>query len=99
MRPRPRGRRSQRRHVGCPFLRVEAVSRNLYVTINEPSSGKSAISLGLMELLSGTILRVGFFRPIARIHEERWPTDPNIELIRSHFRLEDDPETMYGVSA
>ena len=43
------------------------LSRNLYVTINEPKSGKSAISLGLMELLAGTIQRVGFFRPIARI--------------------------------
>ncbi|MBZ0270150.1 phosphate acetyltransferase [bacterium] len=75
------------------------MSRNLYVTINEPMSGKSAISLGLMELLSGTILRVGFFRPIARVHEAGSPTDANIELIRSHFRLEDDPETMYGVSA
>lgn len=74
------------------------MSKNLYVTINEAESGKSAISLGLMELLTGTIQRVGFFRPIARVHDEDSPTDPNIELIRSHFHLPDDPEKMYGVS-
>jgi len=75
------------------------MSRNLYVTISEAKSGKSAISLGLMELLEGTIQRVGFFRPIARMNGGETGADPNIDLIRSHFRLDDDVETMYGVSA
>ncbi|MBI4881189.1 MAG: phosphate acetyltransferase [Planctomycetes bacterium] len=75
------------------------MTRNLYVTINETRSGKSAISLGLMEFLEGTIQRVGFFRPIARMHERGASLDANIDLIRSHFRLEDPPESMYGVSA
>ena len=75
------------------------MSRNLYVTINEAKSGKSAVSLGLMELLEGTIQRVGFFRPIARMNEGGPAVDPNIELIRNHFRLEDDVEWMYGVPA
>jgi len=75
------------------------MSRNLYVTINEAKSGKSAISLGLMELLEGTIQRVGFFRPIARMKEGDTAIDSTIELVKSHFRLEDDPDTMYGVSA
>ncbi len=74
------------------------MSRNLYVTINEAKSGKSAIALGLIELLEGTIQRVGFFRPIARMNESDAPVDPNIDLIRTHFRLEDDAESMYGVS-
>ncbi|MCK5642181.1 MAG: phosphate acetyltransferase [Gammaproteobacteria bacterium] len=73
------------------------MSRNLYVTINEAKSGKSAVSLGLMELLEGTLQRVGFFRPIARMHDDGPAVDPNIDLIRKHFRLEDDPESMYGV--
>ena len=75
------------------------MSRNLYVTINEAKSGKSAVSLGLMELLEGTIQRVGFFRPIARMNEGGRAIDHNIELIRSHFRLDDDVEWMYGVPA
>ncbi len=75
------------------------MSRNLYVTINEPKSGKSAISLGLMEFLEGTIQRVGFFRPIARMHDSKSSVDPNIELIHSHFRLDYDIESMYGVTA
>jgi len=75
------------------------MSRNLYVTINEAKSGKSAVSLGLMELLEGMIQRVGFFRPIARMKETENGIDPNIELIRTHFRIDDDVESMYGVSA
>jgi len=75
------------------------MSKNLYVTISEAKSGKSAISLGLMELLEGTIQRVGFFRPIARVNEGGTSTDPNIDLIRTHFRLDDDVQAMYGVSA
>ncbi|MEZ4650679.1 MAG: phosphate acetyltransferase [Candidatus Eisenbacteria bacterium] len=74
------------------------MSKNLYVTINEAKSGKSAISLGLMELLTSTIKKVGFFRPIAHVHEDDSPTDVSIELIHGHFGLEDDPEAMYGVS-
>ncbi len=74
------------------------MSRNLYVTINEAKSGKSAISLGLMEILEGTIQRVGFFRPIARMNKSGEYLDPNIHLIRTHFRLDDDPETMYGTT-
>ena len=73
------------------------MSRNLYLTINEAKSGKSAISLGLMELLEGTIQRVGFFRPIARMDDGKPTIDPNIELVKKHFRLEDPPESMYGV--
>lgn len=75
------------------------MSRNLYITINEAKSGKSAVSLGLMELLEGTIQRVGFFRPIARMPNGGPAVDPNIDLIKTHFRLDDDPETMYGVLA
>lgn len=75
------------------------MSRNLYVTINEAKSGKSAISLGLIELLEGTIQRVGFFRPIARMGEPAGAIDPSIDLIKTHFRFEDDAESMHGVSA
>ena len=57
------------------------MSRNLYVTINEAKSGKSAVSLGLMELLEGTIQRVGFFRPIARMRDAGFTIDPNIDLV------------------
>ena len=54
--------------------------RNLYVTAMEPESGKSIVGLGLMELLSRRVERLGFFRPI--VPEER---DPQLELMRSRY--------------
>jgi phosphate acetyltransferase len=38
----------------------------VYVTSAGPGSGKGVIALGLMELLSGAVGRVGFFRPVLR---------------------------------
>jgi phosphate acetyltransferase len=54
--------------------------RNLYVTAMEPESGKSIVALGLMELLSRRVERLGFFRPI--VPEE---PDPQLELMRSRY--------------
>ncbi|MBA3718166.1 MAG: phosphate acetyltransferase [Actinobacteria bacterium] len=46
----------------------------------EPESGKSVVSLGLMELLSSRVERLGFFRPIV-------PTEPDaqLDLMRSRY--------------
>ena len=55
-------------------------ARNLYVTAMEPASGKSVVALGLMELLSGNVARLGFFRPIV----PREP-DAQLELMRSRY--------------
>ena len=54
--------------------------RNLYVTAMEPESGKSVVALGLMELLSRRVERLGFFRPI--VPEE--PDSP-LELMRARY--------------
>ena len=40
------------------------MSKNLFITSTEESSGKSLIVLGIMEMLLRTIDKVGFFRPI-----------------------------------
>src|SRR5262245_7264848 len=53
---------------------------NLYVTAMEPESGKSIVALGLMELLSRRVERLGFFRPI--VPEE---PDPQLELMRGRY--------------
>jgi phosphate acetyltransferase len=39
------------------------LARNLYITAMEPQSGKTVVSLGIMELLSTRVERLGFFRP------------------------------------
>jgi len=60
------------------------MARNLYITALEAQSGKSVVTLGIADLLSRRVGRLGFFRPIV-------PTsagDPLIELVRSRYRLD-----------
>ncbi|VFQ43119.1 phosphate acetyltransferase [Desulfoluna butyratoxydans] len=72
------------------------MSDSLYIAGTEARSGKSAIVLGVMELLHRKIGRVGFFRPIISGLEER---DSNTHLIATHFGLDTPYEKMYGYSA
>ena len=62
------------------------MAKNLYITSINAESGKSAIALGVMELLLRDIRKVGFFRPIIN---PRGPgeRDHDIDLILSHFYL------------
>ncbi len=62
------------------------MAKNLFITSINAESGKSAIALGVMELLLRDIRKVGFFRPIINPsnHGER---DHDINLILSHFYL------------
>lgn len=40
------------------------MANSLYITATEPNSGKSAITLGLMQMLKRHVHRVAFFHPI-----------------------------------
>jgi phosphate acetyltransferase len=71
------------------------ISNGLYITGTEARSGKSAIVLGVMELLLRKIDKVGFFRPIIAAGQER---DNNIHLIADYFGLEFPYENMYGMT-
>jgi len=72
------------------------MSNNLYVTATEARSGKSAIALGVMEMLLREIDRVGFFRPIINIDSVTNNRDNDIDLISSYFNLGVPYEKMYG---
>jgi phosphate acetyltransferase len=70
---------------------------NLYVTSTEPRSGKSAISLGLMEMLIRNVDRVAFFRPFIQAgHDQK---DNDINLISSYFKINIPYQEMYGYTA
>jgi phosphate acetyltransferase len=71
------------------------MTRNLYITAMEAQSGKSVVTLGLMELLSTRVQRLGFFRPIVPSATEN---DPEIELVRSRYQLGLAYADMYAVS-
>ncbi|BCL62948.1 phosphate acetyltransferase [Desulfomarina profundi] len=72
------------------------MSNTLYVAATEPRSGKSAVSLGLMELLTRNIKKVAFFRPLIDVDHSRRELDNTINLIRSQYSLETEYEEMYG---
>lgn len=62
------------------------MSKNLYITGTESRTGKSAIVLGVMQLLLRDLQRVAFFRPIISI-PSRARKDHDINLILSQFYL------------
>jgi len=68
------------------------LANNLYITSMAPRSGKAVISLGIMEMLSRRIRKIGFFRPII---PEGGP-DNNIQLILKRYSLDIPYEAMYA---
>lgn len=72
------------------------MSQNLYIAAIEPGSGKSLVLLGIMELLSNRVQKLGFFRPLIHSHNGR---DNDIELICSRYQLSCTYEAQYAVTA
>jgi phosphate acetyltransferase len=66
---------------------------SLYIAAMEPRSGKSLVALGIMEMLSRRIRRVGYFRPVVPSAKE---PDNNIRLIKARYQLEPDYEEMFA---
>lgn len=73
------------------------MAKNLYITSINAESGKSAIVLGLMELLLRDIRKVGIFRPIISPPGEG-ERDHDINLILSHFYLGLQYDETYAVT-
>jgi phosphate acetyltransferase len=69
------------------------VAGRLYITAMEPQSGKSVVTLGVMELLSRRVGRLGFFRPIVPADP-----DPEIELARTRYQLEFEHDELYALT-
>ncbi len=63
------------------------MANTLFVTGVEPRSGKSAIILGIMQLLLRDIQRVAFFRPIINAPASGGK-DHDINLVQSQFNLD-----------
>lgn len=72
------------------------MSKNLFITSTEPRSGKSAICLGVMELLLRNVDRVGFFRPLINIDPHGKEVDNDINLISSYYNLGIPYEEMFA---
>ncbi|MBN1338757.1 MAG: phosphate acetyltransferase [Bacteroidales bacterium] len=71
------------------------MSNNLFIAAADADSGKSLISLGIMEILSRQLKRVGFFRPIITTGDEK---DTDISLISERYNLALEYEEMFGIT-
>ena len=71
------------------------MSNNLYIAAAEAGSGKSLVVLGLMELLSGHVQKIGFFRPVVASATEK---DDHIRLIAERYKLPFAYDAMYGMT-
>ncbi|MFL7839072.1 MAG: phosphate acetyltransferase [Candidatus Promineifilaceae bacterium] len=68
---------------------------SIYLTTIEPYSGKSLVSLGIMELLLRRTPNVGVFRPVIEVPPDKGH-DKNIDLLIKHFNLDLDYEDTYA---
>jgi len=68
------------------------VTRSVYVTGIDRGDGRQVVELGVMELLTRQVDRVGVFRPL--VHDG---PDRLFELLRARYRLGQDPATVYGL--
>ncbi|MBF0113370.1 MAG: AAA family ATPase, partial [Desulfamplus sp.] len=72
------------------------MANNIYITATGPRSGKTVITIGVMELLLRKMNRVGFFRPIVQESDD---VDKDITLISTYFDLKFPINLMYGITA
>ncbi|MFI0897971.1 phosphate acetyltransferase [Streptomyces sp. NPDC020983] len=68
------------------------MTRSVYVTGVGRGDGRQVVELGVMELLTRQVDRVGVYRPL--VHDT---PDRIFELLRSRYRLAQDPATVFGM--
>ncbi len=73
----------------------KVTNKAVYIATIEPHSGKSIVSLGLMQLLLGKAAKVGYFRPIIDDFEPG-KIDNHINTVISHFNLDLKFEDAYA---
>lgn len=71
------------------------MAESLYIASLEANSGKLVITLGVMEMLSRRVDRLGFFRSISPVPPEE---DRHIQLLSSRFHFAGQPADMIGVT-
>ena len=68
------------------------MANSLYIASLEPRSGKTIISLGMMEMICRRIRKIAFYRPII----PDVSMDSNIHLISQRYNLDLDHDEMYA---
>ncbi|MGB3345095.1 MAG: phosphate acetyltransferase [Aequorivita sp.] len=73
------------------------MNKAIYIATTEPDSGKSIVSLGLMQSLLGRAARVGYFRPIIDDFKPG-EIDNHINTVSTYFNLDIKFEDAYAFS-
>ncbi|MFE3327457.1 phosphate acetyltransferase [Streptomyces sp. NPDC059176] len=68
------------------------MTRSVYVTGIDRGDGRQVVELGVMELLTRQVDRVGVFRPLMHDGPDRM-----FDLLRVRYRLSQDPSSVYGM--
>ncbi|MFM9446839.1 phosphate acetyltransferase [Streptomyces acidiscabies] len=68
------------------------MTRSVYVTGIDRGDGRQVVELGVMELLTRQVDRVGVFRPL--VHDG---PDRLFEVLRARYRLAQDASSVYGM--
>ncbi len=68
------------------------MTRSVYVTGIDRGDGRQVVELGVMELLTRHVDRVGVFRPLMHDGPDRL-----YELLRARYRLTQPSESVYGI--
>ena len=71
------------------------MARSIYITSSEGDTGKSTVALGMVDLLTRTVARLGVFRPIARSTET---PDYVLELLLAHDGVDLEYDQCVGVT-
>ena len=71
------------------------MARSIYITSPEGDTGKSTVALGMLDLLTRRVERVGVYRPVARSTTER---DYVLELLLAHDGVDLTYEQCVGVT-
>ncbi|HRO85447.1 MAG TPA: phosphate acetyltransferase [Niabella sp.] len=71
------------------------MNRSVYVITPSSQSGKSIVSLGLMQMLQRNTSNVGYFKPLIEDENEK---DNHIETILKHFKINMEYHDAYAFS-
>ncbi|KDN83613.1 phosphate acetyltransferase [Kitasatospora cheerisanensis] len=75
------------------------MASSVYVTGIDRGDGRQAVELGVMELLTRQVDRVGVFRPLVHTAEGgHHPADHVVELLRTRYRLDLPVSELYGLT-
>ncbi|MFE7637678.1 phosphate acetyltransferase [Kitasatospora sp. NPDC057518] len=73
------------------------MARSVYVTGIDRGDGRQAVELGVMELLTRQVDRVGVFRPLVHAAPGQPGSDHVVELLRGRYRLDLPSSELYGL--